>query len=162
MKTAGDQKIGIIGRVADGVEMYDGRTVTTRIIRNELETRLNTSVFCVDTYDYKHHVFRGLLRSFICLFKCEHIFVLLSNNGRRFFLPFLYYSNKLFHRRVYHRMIGGLFSENVKRHPRWVKYLNSPCCQFGGGAERQMRSNQRGLPMWLDNIPSQCTDCITR
>lgn len=125
MKTAGDQKIGVIGRVADGVEMYDGQTVTTRIIRNELETRLNTSVFCVDTYDYKHHVFRCLLRSFICLFKCEHIFMLLSNNGRRFFLPFLYYTNKLFHRKVYHRMIGGLFGENVKQHPRWVKYLNS-------------------------------------
>lgn len=117
--------IGIIGRVADGIEMYDGQTVTTRIIKDELEKKLNTSVYCVDTHDYKHHVFCCLLRSFICLFKCEHIFILLSNNGRRFFLPFLYYTNKLFHRRVYHRMIGGLFGENVKQHPRWVKYLNS-------------------------------------
>ncbi|MDD3228846.1 MAG: glycosyltransferase [Oscillospiraceae bacterium] len=125
MKTEGKHKIGIIGRVADSVEMYDGQTVTTRIIRDELENRLNTSVYCVDTYDYKHHAFRCLLRSFVCLFRCEHIFILLSNNGRRFFLPFLYFANKLFHRRIYHRMIGGLFGKNVKQHPRWVTYLNS-------------------------------------
>ena len=37
-------QIGIIGRVADGVEMYDGQTVTTRIIREELENRLDTTV----------------------------------------------------------------------------------------------------------------------
>ena len=105
--------------------MYDGQTVTTRILRDELEKRLNTSVYCVDTYDYKHNIFKCFIRSFICLFKCKHIFILLSNNGRRFFLPFLYFTNKIFHRRIYHRMIGGLFSKNVQEHPRWIKYLNS-------------------------------------
>lgn len=125
MQNRKKDKIGIIGRVADGVDMYDGQTVTTRIIRDELESRLSTSVYCVDTYDYKHHAMACLFRSFVCLFRCEHIFILLSNNGRRFFLPFLYYMNKLFHRRVYHRMIGGLFGENVREHPSWVKYLNS-------------------------------------
>lgn len=118
-------QIGIIGRVADSVELYDGQTVTTRIIRDELVTRLNTSVYCVDTYDYKHQAPACLVRSFICLFRCEHIFVLLSNNGCRFFLPFLYHFNKLFRRRIYHRVIGGSFGENIQAHPNWVKYLNS-------------------------------------
>lgn len=118
-------KIGIIGRVADGAELCDGQTVTTRIIRDELENRLNISVYCVDTYDYRHHAFKCLFRSFKCLFKCEHIFVLLSNNGLRFFLPFLYFINKVFHRRVYHRVIGGSFGDTVSQHPEWVKYLNA-------------------------------------
>lgn len=118
-------QIGIIGRVADGVELYDGQTVTTRIIRDELANRLSASVYCVDTYNYKHRAPACLVRSFICLFRCDHIFVLLSNNGCRFFLPFLYYLNKFFHRRIYHRIIGGSFGKNIQTHPNWVKYLNS-------------------------------------
>lgn len=125
MYTNKKERIGIIGRVADGAEMYDGQTIVTRVIRDELETRLKTSVYCVDTYQYKQHAIRCLFRSFVCLFRCRHIFILLSNNGRRFFLPFLYYMNRIFRRRVYHRMIGGLFGQNVKEHPVWVKYLNS-------------------------------------
>lgn len=125
MQIQNKDRIGIIGRIADGVDMYDGQTVTTRIIRNEIESRLNTSVYCVDTYNYKHHVFECLFRAFVCLFRCKHIFILLSNNGRRFFLPFLYYMNKIYHRRIYHRMIGGLFGKNVREHPAWVRYLNS-------------------------------------
>lgn len=140
-----EYRIGIIGRVADGIDMYDGQTVTTRIIRNELENRLNTSVYCVDTYDYKHHIFRCLRRSFGCLFKCEHIFILLSNNGRRFFLPFLYFTNKIFHRRIYHRMIGGLFGENVRQHPRWVKYLNSFVVNLAEGSSQVEALKKAGV-----------------
>lgn len=139
------KKIGIIGRVADGIEMYDGQTIITRIIRVELENRLKIPVYCVDTYDYKRHVFRCLFRSFSCLFRCEHIFILLSNNGRRFFLPFLYYTNKLFHRRVYHRMIGGLFGENVKQHPRWIKYLNSFVVNLAEGSSQVVALRNAGV-----------------
>ena len=138
-------RVGIIGRVADGVEMYDGQTVTTRIIREELENRLETTVYCVDTYDYKHHAFLCLLHSFACLFRCDHIFIMLSGNGRRFFLPFLYHFNKFFHRQIYHRVIGGSFGKSVCSHPNWVKYLNSFIVNLAEGRAQVDALKQAGV-----------------
>lgn len=117
-------KIGIIGRTADKQAMYDGQTVSTRLWRDELKKH-GGSVFVVDTYNYKRRVFPILLQWIWCMFTCTHIVVMLSGGGLSFFLPLLYYANKLFRRKIYHRVIGGELDAYVKEHPKSVKYLNS-------------------------------------
>ena len=122
MKTHG---IAVIGRVADGVQLFDGQTVKTRILRDELHRRYpNTQIICVDTYQYKKR-FVSVIRDTICAFlKCEHIFVLLSRNGRRFLFPILTGLNSLFHRRMYHDVIGGALPDEVKARPALGKQLD--------------------------------------
>lgn len=119
------KKVGIIGRVADGVELFDGQTVSTRLWRDEFNARLDKKVFLVDTYDYNNHVARILVKWVQCMLSCSHIIVMLSGNGLRFFLPLLYYSNKLFHRKIFHRVIGGELDRFVFAHPQTAKYLDS-------------------------------------
>lgn len=139
-------KIGIIGRVADGVDLFDGQTVLTRTLRDELAKRIDgCSIFCVDTYEYKKHFVRCFFRTIVTLFQCEHIFILLSRNGERFYFPFLYYANKFFRRRVYHRAIGGVLDEGVKKYPKWVKYLNSFVVNWVEGEPQKERLEGLGV-----------------
>jgi len=121
-----NKRIGIIGRTADHVELYDGQTILTRQLRNELERQLpNYVIKCVDTYNYKRRFASCMIQTLICLAFCDSIIILLSRNGLSFYLPFLYYMNKIFHRKIYHRVIGGSLATLIEKHPKWTKYLNS-------------------------------------
>lgn len=138
-------KLGIIGRVADGVDLYDGQTVTTRMLRAELEKEFHSPVYCVDLYEYKHHIVKCLFQSFVCLFQCTHIFILFSKNGRRFYFPFLYYVNKFFKRDIYHRVIGGSLGNDVANNRMMVKYLNSFKVNFAEGARQVEQLKKSGV-----------------
>ena len=119
-------QIGIIGRTADGKEMFDGQTVSTRLWRDELNRFMDGSeVFVVDTYNYKRRIIPIMLRWMQCLARCSHLVVMLSGNGLTFFLPLLYYAKKFLGKRIYHRVIGGELHEYVRQHPGSAKYLNA-------------------------------------
>lgn len=119
------KRIGLIGHMAIGQKKYDGQTVSTRMWQNELNNmELPRKPVFVDTYNYMHRSF-SLIASWIkCMFSCSHIVFMLSGNGMRVFLPLLFYSNKIFKRRLYHRVIGGNLCEYVEKNPKWTKYLN--------------------------------------
>lgn len=121
------KKIGIIGCVADGKDMYDGQTVSTRLWRNEFnKTKSGTLVYVVDTYQYKKRALSVLLQWIKCMFTCSHIVVMLSGNGLRFFLPLIYYSNKLFCKKFYHRVIGGEFDSFLQSQgEKYIRYVSA-------------------------------------
>lgn len=122
MKKSG---IAIIGRVADGVQLLDGQTVKTRILRDELRRRFpDRRMICADTYCYKRHAIRVLWKTVRAFAECEHIFVLLSRNGRRFFFPLLNGLNRVYHRRLYHDVIGGALPDEVRANPALIRQLN--------------------------------------
>ena len=118
-------KIGLIGRVADGIDLFDGQTIKTRNLKRLLCEIDNTEVYIVDTYNYKKRFFQVLYNTFIALKTCDKIVISISINGRKFFFPFLYYVNKLFNKDIYHSLIGGRLVLNIKEHPRWIKYVRS-------------------------------------
>lgn len=117
-------KLGIIGRVALNVDLYDGQTVKTRNVYSLLK-KMDSDVVVVDTYQYKKRIIKVLLQTLACLRKCDKIIVCLSINGRKFFFPFLYYANKLFRKEIYHSLIGGRLAKNIEEYPSWKKYVNS-------------------------------------
>ena len=118
------EKIGIIGHFGGKEKMFDGQTIKTKNAKNIIEKYGDFETFCVDTYLVKKHKIRLLLDTFKCLFKCKKIVILLSTNGLNFYLPFLYYVNKLFKRKIYHDIIGSELIEMVESNPKLVKYLN--------------------------------------
>ena len=121
-----NKNICILGRIAKNKDLYDGQTVLTRMLNDELKNQLKDyNFYYVDTYKYKTHIFKCLFKTIYCLFKCDNIVMLLSRNGLSFYLPFLYYSNKFFKKNIYHRVIGGSLDKLVEKHSKWVKYLNS-------------------------------------
>ena len=117
--------IAVIGRVAEGVPLLDGQTVKTNILRDELRRSFpDRKLICVDTYQYRRRVIPVLWNTLRAFFECEHIFVLLSKNGRRFFFPILTGLNTVFHRRLYHDVIGGALPDEVRARPALGKQLN--------------------------------------
>lgn len=112
------QGIAIIGRIAENTSLTDGQTMKTRVLYDELRRRFPERDFvCVDTYQYRRHPFSILCQTVRAFFRCGHVFILLSRNGRKFFFPVLNCLNKLFHRRLYHDVVGGaLPREAAKSH----------------------------------------------
>lgn len=131
------KKIGVVGHFGGTEAFFDGQTVKTKnleamLVENGLET------YRVDTYYFKKNPIFLLLKTLKCLFTCKNIVILLSVNGMNFYLPFLHYVNKIFHRNIFHDIIGSELLEMVKNKPRLVKYLNSLNAnwfEYGSGVE---------------------------
>ncbi len=118
------QGIAVIGRVADSVELLDGQTVKTKILCEELQRNFpKYKIICVDTYQYRKNIFSILVNTIRAFMNCEHIFVLLSRNGRIFFFPIITGLNKLFHRKLYHDVVGGALPVEAAERPKLRKQL---------------------------------------
>lgn len=100
--------IAIVGRMAKGVVLLDGQTVKTKVLCEELSRCFpDRHQVWVDTYQYRKHAVPILMNTLRAFMTCEHIFILLSRNGRKFFFPLLTGLNRIFHRRLYHDVVGG-------------------------------------------------------
>lgn len=120
------KKIGIIGRIAFNKGLLDGQTVKTAVLYDELcKKYTKKEVFCVDTYNYKKNAVKVMFKFIICMIKCKNIFLVLSENGRKFFVPLIYFANKILKRRVYHDVIGGVVYKDIEKNPKMLKYYNS-------------------------------------
>ena len=117
--------IAVVGRMAPGVGLLDGQTVKTNILCDELRRRFPDREFVfVDTYQYSKHFFPILAATAKAFFRCGHIFVLLSRNGRRFFFPLLTGLNRIFRRRMYHDVIGGALPGEAANSKALCRQLN--------------------------------------
>ena len=133
------RKITIIGHFGGGETFLDGQTIKTRTLYDELKKTGKFKLLAVDTY-YKSHnpiklafdLVRGLLAS-------KHIFILVAENGMRFFFPILYFCAKVFKKRIYQSVIGASLDRRVKKYKNFKKYLNSfevNWCETAGLVER--------------------------
>lgn len=120
-----NKKIAVIGRIAEGTVLIDGQTVKTKILYEELRKEFpETEVVCVDLYEYKRKILLILWRIIKVFIQCEHIFVLVSRNGRKFLFPIMNRINFLFRRNIYHDVIGGALSKEVRENISLRKQLN--------------------------------------
>lgn len=116
--------IAVIGRTARGTELLDGQTVKTKVLCQELgRTFPDRKILCVDTYRYKRRAIPILWDTFRAFLTCEHIFVLLSRNGRTFFFPLITTLGKLFRRRLYHDVVGGALPAEARERPALQRQL---------------------------------------
>lgn len=120
-----NKKIGIIGHFGGDKVFLDGQTVKTKVLYEELKNRGYEDIYCVDTYYNNKNKLKLLKDTFKCILSCETIIFLLSGNGLKVFLPILYFGKKFFKRRVFHDVIGGNLADNVKKYPKYKKYLNA-------------------------------------
>lgn len=119
------KKIGIIGHFGGGKNLFDGQTVKTKILYQELSSRGFDNIFKVDTYYNKTNKAKLLVQTLKCFFKCDTVIALLSVNGLKIYLPLLYMAKKIFKIKVYHDVIGGRLATYVEENPEYAKYLSS-------------------------------------
>ncbi len=116
--------IAVVGRMAEGTQLLDGQTVKTKILLEELRRCYPNHTFvCVDTYQYRKRAIPILFDTARAFLQCEHIFVLLSRNGRKFFFPLLTGLNHFFHRRLYHDVVGGALPGEAAKSPALQRQL---------------------------------------
>lgn len=120
------QKVLLIGRAdLDGI-MMDGQTVKTRTIYQQLEHHFGKgSIILVETKDYKKRALPIFASCLVGLVKCNHIIVVLSRNGRRFFFPLLAFAERHLGKHVFHCLIGGALADDVRKNHGEIRYLNA-------------------------------------
>lgn len=118
-------RVGIIGKFGANENWCDGQTIKTKNLAMLLEKTKKFSFVKADTCYFKRKNIKLMFESLLCMFTCDHIFLMVSVNGMNFYLPFLHYLNKLTRRKIYHYIIGSELLEMVDKNPKLVKYLNS-------------------------------------
>lgn len=118
-------RIGIIGHFGGDKNFYDGQTIKTKTLYEELIKTGRFELITADTYYIKTLPIKLLWQTLMCLCKCENIIILLSGRGMSVYFPLLYYWGKVFEVNVFHDIIGGSLAKFIDQKPRWKKYINS-------------------------------------
>ena len=119
------KKVVVIGHFGGDEDITDGQTVKTKVLYSELQNSTNWQLKKVDTYYKSKNPIKLFFNSVYALFSSNDIIVLLSGNGMKFYFPILFVFVRVFHKRIYHDVIGGNLDVYVKTLPQFRKYLNS-------------------------------------
>lgn len=120
-----NHSVGIIGHFGGNESFCDGQTVKTKNLEMLFTAFTDYEVRKADTYYFRKNPFRLLLDTLKLLLRCRHIFLMVSEKGMKFYLPFLYCLNAITRRNIYHYVIGSELLELTAENPRLVKYLNA-------------------------------------
>lgn len=114
------RKISIIGNFDIKNNSYNGQTIKTRIVADELESLYGTSeIKRIDTAGGKSVVLRLLFQLFGCVVRSRNVIILPAQNGIKVILPLVVIYNLLFRRRIHYVVIGGWLAELLQRN-RWL------------------------------------------
>lgn len=114
------RKISIIGNFDMKNNSYNGQTIKTRIVADELESLYGASeIKRVDTAGGKSVVLRLLFQLFGCVARSRNVIILPAQNGIKVILPLVVIYNLLFSRRLHYVVIGGWLAE-LLGHNRWL------------------------------------------
>ena len=119
------KKIGIIGHFGGNEEFFDGQTVKTKILNDELLATGNFEIYKVDTYYVKKNPLKVFLQTVKSMFSCDSVIVIVAQNGIKVFAPLLYFLSKITKTPVYHDALGADLVDFTRESKRMVKYVNS-------------------------------------
>lgn len=121
-------KIAVCGHFGGNNECYDGQTIKTRTVYNELLTKYSSDViYKIDTYNWKKNKIKLFLKTIKSMFSCSDIIFLTAHNGVKIFIPLFALLNKFFHRKIHYIMIGCWLPEILLQHKhirKMAKELN--------------------------------------
>lgn len=104
--------IGLIGKVSMNGGTNSGQVIRTTVLYKALLDHYgNDRVYLANIRAYKRAIFSNSLSLIKCIIMCDKIILMVHDNGRKFFFPVMSILKKLFHKRIYHNVIGGNFFE---------------------------------------------------
>ena len=139
-------KIGIVGHFADLLPIYDGQTVKTRNLYNELKKIYgNENITYVDTYKWKKNPFKLLTSCLKAIKNSENIVILPASNGIKVFAPLFVFLNKIFKKKIYYAVVGGWLPDFLVSNKKMIKSLEKFNCIFVETNGMKQRLNDLGL-----------------
>ncbi len=114
-------RIGICGHFGIGHDFFDGQTIKTRILAEELEKVFGKNeISLVDTYKWKINPTRLIFNCIKLAKKCEIIIMLPGQNGLKLFVPLFILLNRLFKIKIHYVVIGG-WLPNIIENNSWLQ-----------------------------------------
>lgn len=111
-------KVAIIGKYNTAVGYADGQAVKTRIITQEIEKHFGSrNVRKIDTYGWKKHPFKLLVRSVRAVWRTEHVIFMTDEGGIKIFPWLLRLSNIFRTCTLHYVVVGGWLIHFVEKHP---------------------------------------------
>ena len=124
------KKTSVIGHFAFGYDFYDGQTIKTKIVTEELERRFGLDeVLKIDT----HGGFKTLLcapfKALSALKNSKNVIIFPAHNGVRVYAPLLAFLKRFFkERKIHYVVIGGWLPQFLQN----KKYLSKSLKKFDG------------------------------
>ena len=137
--------IAIIGHFGGDNLFYDGQTIKTKVLYDELKSAVDWKILKVDTYYKKHNVLKLIFDTFKAIFKSRDVIVLLSCNGMKVYFPLLYIATRFLGMRVYHDLIGGNLANYVDKYPIYKRYLSSFQVNWVESKQLELDLLERGI-----------------
>lgn len=118
-------RVAVIGHFAFGKECFDGQTVKTKIITDELSKQLERDeVIKIDTAGGKSTLLKAPFQSLKALKKAKNVIIFPAHNGLRVYVPLLSFFRKFFkNRKLHYVVIGGWLPEFLKTRKSLAKKL---------------------------------------
>ena len=114
----------VIGNYGDKNILTDGQGIKTLELYNSLLKVYGEKEVCKVNL-YKKNKILLVWKIFINMIRCKNIIVLVSVNGRKILIPFLVTLNKIFHKKIFHSLIGSTTHKTLEEDIKYVKYFNS-------------------------------------
>lgn len=115
--------IGICGHYGGKKKFFDGQTVKTQNLTNELvRVYGKNNVITIDTYGGKKKLVNCLKGLYKMLKNCDNIIILPAHNSVKIFPAFLILFNTFYNRRLHYVVIGGWLPEMV-RNNKWLSRI---------------------------------------
>ena len=117
-------KCVIIGHFGGEKESFDGQTIKTINVSEELEKAVgDDNVLKIDTHGHFIHFLSLILKAVFSLNKANDIVFLLANRGIQILVPILLFFNKYKKRKLHYIVIGGWLPALCKQRPSFAGKL---------------------------------------
>jgi len=137
-------RVGILGHFARGLKLYDGQTIKTLEMFEEL-SREGFDLMCADTY-YMKRSFTTFMKELYRLFSGnDRIIICLSWNGYSKILPVLIFLNIIYKRKLYDVVIGGNRQEYFAKSKFYRSLARNLACSYVESKEMVAKYNEYGL-----------------
>lgn len=117
-------KVCVIGHIGIDKELYNGQTVKTKTVIQELKNRLgDEQVSVIDTHGGVKALFKCFFKVISALRNSENVIMLPAHNGVKFFAPLLVFWNLFFRRQLHYSVIGSWLADMLKKNKPLVFFL---------------------------------------
>lgn len=118
-------KISVLGHFAIGKTAFDGQTVKTKIITEELQKKLGKEhVYLIDTYGGWKTLFKAPFQVISALKHGDNVLIFPAHNGIRVYAPLLSLFRRFFkNKRLHYVVIGGWLPEFLLKRKLLAKIL---------------------------------------
>lgn len=134
----------VVGNYGDKKKLTDGQSIKTAELYDSLLCTYGpNNVGKVNLYSKNKLTLSFKL--LYALIKSDNLIVLVSVNGRKTVIPLLVALNKIFHKKIYHSLIGSTTHKTLDENKKYVKIYNALAGNWAETTTEQQLLAQRGL-----------------